>query len=272
MRVTRQSYGNKLISSVVGAVLGIVLFLGSFIVLYINEGRENMGKVAKDVQEITQSAQGINNGSLVCLKGNLTATTYASDTYLVDGEYIVIKRNVEMYAYVEKKHSTSKDNLGGRTTTTETFTYDLEWTNSPEKPSTYLGDNDEKPTNIPPNYNTWIDAMPSSKESQATGLSIGDYAVNENIAISGSYKLAINSEVVDLSEFSGALTNSDYIYKSNSGTGTPNTPKIGDIRIDYNVVKSDDSGIIMGALDGSSISSFITPKNNKLYRFFAEAN
>ena len=43
---------------------------------------------------------------------------------------IKLKRSVEFYQYVENKSSQTKENLGGSTDTTYTYTYSPKWTNS----------------------------------------------------------------------------------------------------------------------------------------------
>ena len=62
MNVKRQSFGNKILSSFVTAIIGVILFFGSFVVLYINEGRENIGKIAESAVEITAEGHSLEKG------------------------------------------------------------------------------------------------------------------------------------------------------------------------------------------------------------------
>ncbi len=48
MEVKRTGYFKRIINSFVGALVGILLFFGSFAVLFINEGRENLAEYARE--------------------------------------------------------------------------------------------------------------------------------------------------------------------------------------------------------------------------------
>ena len=46
--VTRTGWGSNIMNSFVGVLFGILLFIGSFAVLWFNEGRTNMADVARN--------------------------------------------------------------------------------------------------------------------------------------------------------------------------------------------------------------------------------
>ena len=271
MKTTRQGYGSKILSSIIGAIIGVVLFLGSFVVLYLNEGRENIGAIANDAVSITQEEHNLEAGTLISLQGNLEAETYAADEFLQDGNYIILYRTVEMYAYVESEHSQTEDNLGGSSTTITTYSYSQKWTTSPKLASNFEGDSTELPQNIPAEYDQWISGMPNAATSKAQTLSMGRYSIGSGLNFSGEKRLALTTDIADTSSLDNSLISSNYIYKGNAGE-ISTTPKLGDIRISYNYIDASDSGVILGAIENDSITSFITPKNNKLLRFFAEAS
>ena len=56
MKVRRQSYGQKILNFFAAAILGVIMFLASFAVLFWNEGRENLAKAAGLAEDITDSA------------------------------------------------------------------------------------------------------------------------------------------------------------------------------------------------------------------------
>ena len=266
MKVTTQSYGSKIFNSFAGAIIGIILFLGSFVVLYINEGRENLSIIADEAKIVTEA----NKGDIAYIEGNLDADVYATDAYLATDNYIFIDRNVEMYAYVETEHNEKHDNVGGSTTTITTYTYNLEWTASPKNSTSFQGDSNELPVNIPSDYNNWISSKPLSTNTKASGLSIGEYNLDDSIFISGKTSLALTTENIDLSELKNSTVSRQYIYAGNQENISATTPKIGDIRISYSVVKNDVEGIAFGKKDNNSLSSYTTEKGNELYRFFGE--
>lgn len=269
MRVRRQSYGNKLASSLVGAVLGIIMFLASFVALYLNEGRENLGKIAAGAKEVTSHSQA-KTEELICFKGTLDADIYAKDTYLIEDDYLYIERIVEMYGYEETKHTDKKDNLGGSSTITESYTYQLKWTSSPLKSTNFKGDNSERPTiSNETQYNSRITDMPQSITEKATSMHIGDYSVNEDVQLSGASALSITASNSNLSSLPNSIINNQYILQSSQEEPSFSSPKLGDIRISYKAIKANKSGIIFGAFSHQAISKFVTPKNKTLLRYFS---
>ncbi|GEM_PF-638601 len=270
MKVERKSFGSKILSSFVTAIIGLVVFLGSFVVLYINEGREDLGKVASAASEVTQEGHSLDKGTLIGVKGSITASAYAGDTYLAQGEYVYIARTVEMYAYIEEEHRESKDNLGGSTTTTTTYSYKKEWTLSPRQTSTFQGDANELPGSIPADYNQKIASMPEQAHEQGEQLKMGRYTLMDNVEFSGSKQLKLTQDKINAEALEHYALTSSYLFLGDEGI-SPTSARLGDYRISYLVIDSSDIGILLGAADGDSISAFITPKEHQLYRFFAGA-
>lgn len=271
MKIEKQSFGNKILSSFVTAIIGVILFFGSFAVLYINEGRENLGKIAGTAKEITQYEHNLDTGTLIGIKGNITASGYANDTFLTEGEYVYIARVVEMYAYAEEEHTESKDNLGGSTTTTTTYSYKKEWTTHPKQTSTFKGDASELPENIPTNYNQKITDMPLQAQEQGTQLKMGRYSLASAITFSGAKQLDLTEDIINANTLEHYALTSNYLLLGDEGIVT-SAPRLGDYRISYSVITHSDTGVLLGAIDEDSISAFITPKGGKLYRFLAEAS
>ena len=99
-----------------------MLFIGSFIVLFINEGRENLANYARQASEYNQG-ETYEENDLVYIVGSLSATNFAADNYLKEDGYIYLERIVEMYAYIEDEHTKTKEKLGGSTETIYTYSY-----------------------------------------------------------------------------------------------------------------------------------------------------
>ena len=138
--VTTKSWGSKITESIKGVVFGIILFLASFVVLWINEGRTDMSRVAmKETVPVNAAALDVaNEGKPVSVTGMLSSyETIGDPEFLNPGKYLSLTRNVEMYAWVEKSESTTEKNVGGSETTTTTYSYVQEWTSSPADSSTF---------------------------------------------------------------------------------------------------------------------------------------
>ncbi|HMR01212.1 MAG TPA: TMEM43 family protein, partial [Candidatus Gracilibacteria bacterium] len=62
------------------------------------------------------------------------------------------------------------------------------------------------------------------------------------------------------------LESNKYIFK---GFGTLETPEVGDVRISYSVVPSNQQVTAFGQQSGTELSTFVGPKNTNLYRIFS---
>lgn len=133
------SWVDRIVNSFLGMVLGVVLFFGSFFLLYWNEGRVDLSPVARTAVEISattidKSAQ----GNLVSMTGILTSPQLLSDDlFIKPGKYIALNRDVDMFAWVEHKETKTQKNNGGSETKITTYTYAKEWTASPEDSSSF---------------------------------------------------------------------------------------------------------------------------------------
>uniref|UniRef100_A0A669DUU9 Transmembrane protein 43 n=1 Tax=Oreochromis niloticus TaxID=8128 RepID=A0A669DUU9_ORENI len=117
-----------------GAVVGVGLFFLSIYVLFTNEGRalqtatsldEGLSQVVSLGPYISFDAQ--NNGRLVHLSAKLhTAEPLYDPNYKVVVHAVKLKRQVEMYQWVEY-HESRDYQENGETKTETTYTYNTEW-------------------------------------------------------------------------------------------------------------------------------------------------
>src|SRR5215212_1980184 len=131
---TRTSWLGNIMNSFVGVLFGVVLFVIAFPVLWFNEGRTNMATVAQaSVLVDGTSVNAQTEGKQVAVAGTLASNEQLGDPpYLAEGAYVQLNRNVEMFAWVEHKSTDTRKDVGGSSTTTTTYTYDKQWTSSPE--------------------------------------------------------------------------------------------------------------------------------------------
>src|SRR3954471_22583756 len=72
--VTHTGWLSRIGSSIVGGLFGIAIFLGSFVLLYWNEGRQDMSEVAKTAVALNANKPAPKHvGRLVALTGTLTS-------------------------------------------------------------------------------------------------------------------------------------------------------------------------------------------------------
>lgn len=261
---TRTGYGSRIIGSIKGILFGLVLFLVSFGVLYWNEGRVDLSKVAKTSTEISSASVNADsslNGTLVSTSGAVTSgETVGDDLFLKPGAYLDVNRSVEMFAWVEKSESKTKTNTGGSQTTETTYTYVQEWTGSPADSSNF---------NVPAGHENPAMTIEDGFKSVSTAQ-IGAYSFDPHKAdLPGAKDLDLKATDVNLVD-GATLANQDYLFIKKSPAGTITTPGLGDMRVSYTALTVPFDGTLFGKLDGSTIDPFVTKKGDTLYRVFNE--
>lgn len=133
-------FGERLQASCWGILLGIVLFICSFPFLYWNEGRAvDRYEALNEAEAETITVSGLNidpsnDGKLLHFSVNITNGD--SGGALIDplfgikassNDSLILRRNTEMYQWVEKVSTSTKKNVGGSKTTTKNYSYVKEW-------------------------------------------------------------------------------------------------------------------------------------------------
>ena len=225
--VVTRGWWSRIMGSIMGVFIGFLMFIISFVVLYYNEWRVDISKVAKTAIEIEASSevQQEADKQLISMTDSLKSDEKISDTFLKEWDYISIQRNIEMYSWKEEKKSKSKKNVGGSETTTTTYTYKKEWTSRPdnssnfkestghENPQMKMSTNSVKVNNA----KTWIYDIDMNQVTlpKHSSLSLN----NNNVILTGGLDLA----------------NDKYLFQ---GSGTIDTPEIWDIKVSYSYIRN----------------------------------
>lgn len=261
---TTKSWGSRIMNSIKGIVFGLILFILSFGLLYWNEGRVDKSEIAKEATPISAAevADPGLNGKLVAANGQLSSEeTLGDGQYLVPGNYVVVDRSVEMYAWIEESKSESKTNLGGSETTQTTYTYRKDWTSTPASTTNFKTQegHENPPKSLPDN------------RSFVQNAKVGNYFVDmRDITFPELSPLPLAAGTVQLSE-GATLAGGQYVFK---GSGTATAPQVGDIRVSYKVLRPGIDVLVLGKLSGQKIITYIdtTRDNEKLYRMFEGAD
>ena len=229
--VTTKSWGSRLMDSIRGLFLGLILIIGSLILLWWNEGRaihteNDLKDGSKNVVHLqTNVPLPENEDKLV----HLTGTVNTTDT-LIDPDFniytnaIALNRNVLIYQWKETSEEITEKNLGGAETTTTTYSYTKNWVSNKinsdnfKKPEGHVNNSAYSYENS--SYeaeNVFIDSFKLSKEVIDNISNFETFALDSN-SKNGSYKISSNT-----------------IYL---GSGNlENNPQIGDVKISFEVVK-----------------------------------
>lgn len=137
--VSEQGLGSNIMDSIKGVAVGALLFVVSFVVLWVNEGRPDLGEVAK--KSVAVSADSVDKsaeGKFVSVTGELKTDEKIGDPeFLAPGNYLNLVREVEMWAWVEKEDKKTEKKVGGSKKTKTTYTYTKEWTRDPKPPGKF---------------------------------------------------------------------------------------------------------------------------------------
>ncbi|MEB3225992.1 MAG: TMEM43 family protein [Synechococcus sp.] len=256
----RVGYFQRLANSIVGIFLGIALFFASFGVLYWNEGRVDLSKVAATATEIPATGTPtVNAGSFVSLTGTLTSPETLGDRpYLEPGEYIALRRKAEMYAWEENSRTTTTKNVGGSETKTTTYTYEKEWTENPENSATF------KQAAGHQNPAKSIE----SADFRVSQAQVGDYQLDLN-QLKFPVSQSVNLTAAQIPPASKSNLSGSYLF---FGTGNLTSPQIGDMRLSYQALNENIQATVFGSLGGGNqLTPYKAPRNISFYRLFPGA-
>jgi hypothetical protein len=258
--VTTKSWGSKITESIKGVIFGVVLFLAAFVVLWVNEGRTDMSKVAmKETVPVDAAVlDTANEGKPVSVTGTLSSyETIGDPEFLNPGKFLVLTRNVEMYAWVEKSESKTEKKAGGSETTTTTYSYVQEWTSNPADSSTFKEPAGHANPTMPYQNQTYY----------VNNASVGVYPVNiQELSLPGQTEVVLNASMVN-PRYAGTL-NGNYIFIKSGGYGYyggSSSPTVGDVRIHYTALASDINVTVFGQLQNGIIVPFMYKGKDKLY-------
>jgi len=229
--VTTKSWGSRLMDSIRGLFLGLILIIGSLILLWWNEGRaihteNDLKDGSKNVVHLqTNVPLPENEDKLVHLTGTVNTTDTLNDPdFNIYTNAIALKRNVLFYQWEETSEEKTEKNLGGAETTTTTYSYSKNWVSNKinsdnfKKPEGHVNNSAYSYENS--SYeaeNVFIDSFKLSKEVIDKISNFETFALDSN-SKNGSYKISSNT-----------------IYL---GSGNlENNPQIGDVKISFEVVK-----------------------------------
>ncbi len=233
IEVTHTSWFTRLKNALTGIVVGIILIIASSILLFWNEGRAVKtyqslveGKAAV-VAVTAETVDPTLEGKLIYLQGAIVPNSAPEDTMSgvwADGA-VQLKRNVEMYQWVETSESKTEKKLGGGEETVTTYSYAKQWSAKAEDSSKfYNAEGHQNP------------AMPvESAEFTVPDAALGAYTVKgEVLAPLGKAEAISFSEedVAGIGEYLGIGQTTQVGDALYTGNGAQN-PAIGDVKVIY---------------------------------------
>jgi len=225
---------SRISETIIGIFVGIFLVLIATSLLFWNEGRAvkraedlNTGRgavVSVGADKVISS----NDGALVHVSGNAVGKEPLSDAkFGITTPALVLHRVVEMYQWEETKKEHREKKTGGSKKTTTTYSYAKDWNRRLQKSSAFKEPNGhENPGEIPFDAKTYT-----------ADVSVGVFRLAESGVkkIGGAKTLELDRSLQDelKDAFPNVRVSNDRIYLN----GSASDPKVGDVRIVYEVVK-----------------------------------
>lgn len=226
---------------------GLLLLIIAFLVIYWDEGQENVASVARTAVEIASDVPNTD----ASLAHQFVSTTGVVDSnaslgdglFLQPGKFIALQRTVEMYSWMPTQNSDTQN-----------------WTENPV--TSHLL---KQPINHQ-NPNKIL----ASLIKKISSANIGIYHFNlQDVILPTFYQLPLNPQMLSLPA-GVMLANPHYLFISMNKNSTLEHPRIGDIRISYSVVPSGIQATLFGRLVGDNILK-CTESGNRFYRLFLGA-
>lgn len=252
--VSSQGWLSRIGESIKGILVGFVLVLVAFPVLFWNEGRAV--KTAKGLEEgagavVSVPADSVdagNEGKLVHVAAQATADATLSDADLgVAAPGIALVRKVEMFQWREQKKSEKRKKLGGGEETVTTYTYEKVWDDSPHASSSFKEQQGHENPDMP---------LRSSRFT-APSVTLGGFTLPSSLVeqIRKSEALAVDPKAIA----TPAVAKGRTMHGASGGLyfgANPSTPAVGDLRVTYAVVKPQPVSVVARQV-GSSFQPYV---------------
>jgi hypothetical protein len=231
-----RSWGSRLIESIKGILIGFVMFIVAFPVLFWNEGRavqtaKSLGEGASEVVSVAiDNVETTNEGKLVYVTGDATTTDTVSDPkFGVTVSALRLERVAEMYQWKESKTSNTQKHLGGGETTVTNYKYEKVW--SPKlihSGGFKQASGHENPQTIPVTNQTW-----TAKSVTLGGFTMPDALIDkmdktESLAVD---EIAVSNAAPDVQNRFKLQQGRYYLCEN------PSAAAIGDTRVTFKVVR-----------------------------------
>lgn len=240
---TSQSWISRLGGSIKSILFGLALLIGSIVLLWYNEGRAV--KTHKGLQEGGASVVSVesrnidpnNNGKLIHVTGRIeTKDSLIDEQFGVKVNALKLKRKVEMFQWVEQQKKNRRKKVGGGEETVTTYNYVQKWNPSLINSSSFKEPNGhQNPSHLP--FAVYF--------KSASNVNLDKFVIPKGILgqINSYYPYALESLDSNLIE-NASLINDGVKSVIYVGEGGNATPKLGDVRISFDIVAPGDYSII----------------------------
>lgn len=256
--VTSESWFSRMGQSFVGVLIGLALFVVAFPLLFWNEGRavQTARALAEGRAAVVSVAPDAplpaNEGKLVYLHGPLAAGEQLLPAGAGVGA-LKLRREVEIYQWVEEKKSTTEKELGGSTKTTTTYEYKKTWAS---------GLNETAKFHKPEGHQNPSAAPLKAAVQTARNATLGGFRLTGAVTdLLGAYQPIPAGALAALAQRdvrAPVTTDGEWGY-----AGDPKQPKVGDVRVSYQFVPLTDASVVARQSQGG-LDAYVTHNGREL--------
>lgn len=231
---SHESWFTRIKNAIVGVLIGIIMFIASFPVLFWNEGRavrtaQSFAEGSKSVISVNaDKVDSSNEKKLIHLTGLAATKETLTDSIFKVSEKNAIKliRHVEMYQWKEHKKSETRKQTGGSKKTVTTYTYDKAWSDDLINSSNFNQSQGHQNPSLMP-Y--------SGEEKHAKDVTLGAFTLSTSLIdkITSTSPVQLSADTLPAELKNKLEISSNYYYLGDN----PSSPQIGDTRISFEVVK-----------------------------------
>ncbi|MDR3477160.1 MAG: TMEM43 family protein [Gammaproteobacteria bacterium] len=228
--VTTQSWGSRIISAFWGILAGIALIVGSFILVFWNEGHGlHTAQSLEQTEKVVTTAPNSpidqkNNHHAIYFSGRaITDNTLHDALFDISEKAIKLNRKVEMYQWEQHTETSTQKQMGGSEQETKTYTYKTVWSDKLIDSSDFKDKTGhENPESMPIN----------SKSQEAKNVTVGDFVLPGDLISQMSGETPVDLSKIDLSKIESKTKKPVKLEEKEIYVGDDSTtPKVGDLRI-----------------------------------------
>ena len=254
-----EGWGSRIMGSLVGILIGIVMFFGAFPLLIWNEGRAidtaralSEGRSAV-VSVKTDTVVPANDGHLVYVSGQMASRDSLAPPSLLPAPALKLKRTVELFQWTEKEESSTKKELGGSSTTTKTYSYQKAWSDAVVNSASFKH---------PEGHGNPASKPLEDKETQVKAATLGAFQLSDSVlGLLNDYQPVPGQALAALvrQEVRGSMTmQGEWAYSGNS-----QQPRLGDVRVSYSYVPLGVASIV-ARQSGAMLGPYTTSNGHEL--------